>query len=129
LGPTRVGVGINGNIAAPFTLSALPMHRDSLREIALHIAADHPAFAGHFPGQPLLPGVSLLAEVLEAVLADPTLAASVGATPRIASAKFLAPVRPGAQLVVRLQHTGPALRFEVREGERLAAAGQFETAS
>ena len=36
--------------------------------LALHIPTDHPAFAGHFPGQPLLPGVSLLAEVLEAVL-------------------------------------------------------------
>jgi 3-hydroxyacyl-[acyl-carrier-protein] dehydratase len=98
------------------------------RDLALHIPADHPAFAGHFPGQPLLPGVSLLAEVLEAVLADPLLAAAVGTAPRIASAKFLAPVRPGAQLVLHLQHTGRALRFELREGERIAAVGQFETA-
>jgi 3-hydroxymyristoyl/3-hydroxydecanoyl-(acyl carrier protein) dehydratase len=47
--------------------------------VALAIAADHPAFAGHFPGRPLLPGVALLSEVLEAVLAEPALAASVGA--------------------------------------------------
>ena len=39
--------------------------------VALAIAADHPAFAGHFPGRPLLPGVALLSEVLEAVLAEP----------------------------------------------------------
>lgn len=95
----------------------------------LSIAADHPAFAGHFPGQPLLPGVSLLAEVLEAVLADAALAARVGPAPRLAQVKFLAPVRPGAELQIRLDATGRGLRFEVRElsgGERLAASGQFE---
>ncbi|KQP12018.1 3-hydroxyacyl-ACP dehydratase FabZ family protein [Pseudorhodoferax sp. Leaf267] len=98
--------------------------------LALHIAADHPAFAGHFPGQPLLPGVSLLAEVLEAVLADPALAARVGAAPRIGNAKFLAPVRPGAQLQIVLDATGRGLRFEVRDaGDRLVASGQFDAAA
>jgi 3-hydroxymyristoyl/3-hydroxydecanoyl-(acyl carrier protein) dehydratase len=94
----------------------------------LHIAADHPAFAGHFPGQPLLPGVSLLAEVLEAVLDAPALAAIVGTAPRIAAAKFLAPVRPAAQLVVQLDAGPRGVRFEVREGDRIAASGQFEAA-
>ena len=78
-----------------------------MHSIALHIAADHPAFAGHFTGQPLLPGVSLLAEVLEAALDEPTLAALIGAAPRIASAKFLAPVRPGARLTLQLD-AGPS---------------------
>lgn len=96
--------------------------------LALHIPTDHPAFAGHFPGQPLLPGVSLLAEVLEAVLDDPALAAIVGSAPRIASAKFLAPVRPGARLTVQLDVAPRGVRFEVKEGDRLAASGQFEAA-
>ena len=97
------------------------MHR-----VALRIAPDHPAFAGHFPAQPLLPGVTLLAEVLEAVLTEPALAARIGRAPRIASAKFLAPVRPGAQLVVQLQASERAIRFEVREGDRVVASGHFE---
>jgi 3-hydroxymyristoyl/3-hydroxydecanoyl-(acyl carrier protein) dehydratase len=99
-----------------------------MHSVDLHIAADHPAFAGHFPGQPLLPGVSLLAEVLEAALDEPALAALIGAAPRIASAKFLAPVRPGAQLTLQLDASPRGLRFEVREGERIAASGQFEAA-
>jgi 3-hydroxyacyl-[acyl-carrier-protein] dehydratase len=94
--------------------------------VALHIVADHPAFDGHFPGQPLLPGVMLLAEVLEAVLDEPALARLVGPAPRIANAKFLAPVRPGADLVVQLEPGARGMRFEVREGERVAASGQFE---
>lgn len=94
----------------------------------LQVAPDHPAFAGHFPGQPLLPGAALIAEVLEVVLADPHLAACIGTTPRIGAAKFLAPVRPGARLTVRLIEAPRQLRFEVLEGVRLAASGQFDLA-
>ena len=97
-----------------------------MHTLSLPIAPDHPAFAGHFPGQPLLPGVSLLAEVLEAVLDVPALAALVGPAPRIGAAKFLAPVRPGAQLMISLERGPRGVRFDVKEGERIAAAGQFE---
>lgn len=100
-----------------------------MHTVALHIAPGHPAFAGHFPGRPLLPGVALLAEVLEAVLNEPALAALVGETPRIAAAKFLAPVRPGARLVVHLEANSRGVQFEVREGERVASSGQFESAA
>ena len=97
--------------------------------VPLRIAIDHPAFAGHFPGQPLLPGVSLLAEVLEALLDDAALVAIVGPAPRIGAAKFLAPVRPGAQLIITLDASPRGVRFEVCEGERIAASGQFEASS
>ena len=94
--------------------------------VALAIAADHPAFAGHFPGRPLLPGVALLSEVLEAVLAEPALAASVGSAPRLSTVKFLAPIGPGAALTVHFEPSATALRFEVSDGTRLVASGAFE---
>jgi 3-hydroxyacyl-[acyl-carrier-protein] dehydratase len=92
------------------------------------IPLDHPAFAGHFPGQPLLPGVSLLAEVLEAVLRDPSRAAQVGPAPRLGAAKFLSPVRPGSTLSLHFTEGANALRFEVKVGERVVASGHFERA-
>ena len=95
--------------------------------VALAIAADHPAFAGHFPGRPLLPGVALLSAVLEAVLAEPALAAAVGPAPRLSAVKFLAPIGPGAALTIRFDATSASvLRFEVAEGARIAASGAFE---
>ena len=67
------------------------------------IAADHPAFAGHFPGRPVLPGVALLAEVIEAALARAARwRLRSAAAPRLAVVKFLAPVGPGARSCIAL---------------------------
>ena len=94
--------------------------------ITLTVSARHPAFEGHFPGNPLLPGVALLAEVIEAVLADAELRALVGPQPRIGVAKFLAPVLPGAVLDLQLKAHNGRVQFEIRQGERLTASGHFE---
>jgi 3-hydroxyacyl-[acyl-carrier-protein] dehydratase len=98
-----------------------------MHSVNWRVAPDHPTFAGHFPGQPLLPGVVLLSEVLEAALAEPALAALVGTAPRVGAAKFLAPVRPGSELVLQLTAAERTLRFEVWGDERLVASGHFET--
>jgi 3-hydroxymyristoyl/3-hydroxydecanoyl-(acyl carrier protein) dehydratase len=93
------------------------------------VPAQHPAIAGHFPGRPVVPGVLLLAEVIEATLAKPALAARIGARPQIATVKFFEPVVPPAELSVRFDDTGARLRFEVRHGGRLAASGEFESSA
>jgi 3-hydroxymyristoyl/3-hydroxydecanoyl-(acyl carrier protein) dehydratase len=78
----------------------------------LRFAAAHPAFAGHFPGAPMVPGALLLAAALAALGLG-------GAGTVIASAKFLHPVGPDEEVeVVRLD----ARRIELRAGGRRVAA-------
>jgi 3-hydroxymyristoyl/3-hydroxydecanoyl-(acyl carrier protein) dehydratase len=91
----------------------------------IHVAAHHPAFAGHFPGHPVLPGVSLLSLVQQALAQRPSLAAKVSGRPRIDNAKFLAPVGPGADLTVTFKEQGTGVAFEVKAGDTTVARGQF----
>ena len=110
-----------------FALAQLAAQGDTLR-FTREVPPDHPSFAGHFPGQPLLPGALLLAEVMEAMRQVPALQARLGATPVLAAAKFLAPVRPGDALAIELvPEAAPAtgLRFEVRVGATLVASGRW----
>ena len=91
----------------------------------LPIAADHPAYAGHFPGRPILPGVVLLDAALHALAAWQGMAGPA----QLKSAKFHSPVQPGEALTL---HTtaSPAggFRFEIRcrdsrGGDRSVASG------
>ena len=81
--------------------------------------ASHPAFPGHFPGAPMVPGALLLAAAMEAL-------GTGGAGTRIASAKFLHPVRPGEAVEVR-RVSGQ--RLELRVGERLVASAVLQAAA
>lgn len=87
----------------------------------VRIDADHPALPGHFPGQPIVPGVVLLDLALLAI----SRALNLSKTPaRLTQAKFLAPVGPGAEL--QITHTaasGGNVRFEIHCGETRVATG------
>lgn len=90
-------------------------------ESFLTVAPDHPAFAGHFPGQPILPGVVLLGWATHA------LAVALGGTVSpcdIVAAKFLQPVRPGTRLCLRhTQQAGTTWRFDFLAGDVPVATG------
>lgn len=93
----------------------------------LLIGADHPAFAGHFADRPVLPGVVLLAEVLESIRGEPELAQAVGAEPLLLAAKFLTPVGPGSELQIELRLSGSSLDFDVLAAGKTAAKGRYQT--
>jgi 3-hydroxyacyl-[acyl-carrier-protein] dehydratase len=88
---------------------------------ALPIAANHPAYPGHFPGQPVLPGVVLL----DAVVHELQCSAQGACTGwDISNAKFQSAVRPGEALT--LEHeTLPngSVRFAIRTADRAVASG------
>jgi 3-hydroxymyristoyl/3-hydroxydecanoyl-(acyl carrier protein) dehydratase len=90
-------------------------------EAVLAVASDHPAFEGHFPGNPILPGVVLLTEALAAI------AAATGRAPHewtVSSAKFFSAVGPGTALTLAYEALGAsALRFEIRSSEGVVANG------
>lgn len=67
-------------------------------QVAISVPADHPAFPGHFPGRPVVPGVVLLDLAAEAARR----AFRLGPLRRIARAKFVAPVGPGQAVALRL---------------------------
>lgn len=95
----------------------------SSHTFSLDIGTAHPAFDGHFPGHPVLPGVVLLAEVLAGVErclgkpADRIL---------IRSAKFHAPVAPGSTISVQLvsgEGEGGAIAFTASCNDTRVASG------
>jgi len=95
---------------------------ESIADVRLPIPASHAAFEGHFPGEPILPGVALLDLVVTALREK--LGAEWWVT-AIPSVRWRAVVRPGDALQIRLAqlekegHVG----FEVRSGETLVSHG------
>ena len=92
-------------------------------EVSLTFAIDHPAFAGHFPGRPIVPGVLLIDAVLHAVAQA---GQSAGENCQIASAKFLSPVLPGETLTMSYTTTDKGhTRFDISGKGRQVATGTF----
>jgi 3-hydroxyacyl-[acyl-carrier-protein] dehydratase len=85
------------------------------------IDADHPSLAGHFPGQPLVPGVLLLERVALALRAW-----RGQRLVRVREAKFMAPLLPTQEAELQLTEAGPQIRFEIRCAGVLLARGTVE---
>jgi 3-hydroxyacyl-[acyl-carrier-protein] dehydratase len=87
------------------------------------IAADHPSLAGHFPTEPIVPGVVILDEVLQAVRAwrGPY---RLIALPTV---KFLFPLRPEQAFAIHLtcDDEGNRVKFECWFDDRLIVQGQL----
>ena len=86
----------------------------------LELPVPHPALEGHFPDEPILPGVVLLDEALHAI----ERAGGAAGRWHVHSVKFLGPVAERAALVLEYEQTAKgSVRFTVRDGERPVATG------
>lgn len=91
-----------------------------MRPAGFSVSEDHPALAGHFPGNPLVPGVVLLDEI-------------IGATQKIfpdrhieglREAKFLQPLPPGEYCHLEiLSTTGNLVPFKGYHEKELIIQG------
>jgi 3-hydroxyacyl-[acyl-carrier-protein] dehydratase len=93
-------------------------------QLERYFSLSHPTAEGHFPGNPIIPGALLLADVLDTLCAE--LRKSRGPC-RIKSAKFLSPARPGDRIVVdyALSEAG-SIRFSCSVEGRLVMTGDAE---
>jgi 3-hydroxymyristoyl/3-hydroxydecanoyl-(acyl carrier protein) dehydratase len=84
------------------------------------VSADHPALRGHFPGQPILPGVLLL-QMVQSMLAEAGY--RVRECPEV---KFRAPVEPGMAIELRVDIADQrTARFVAQVRGKPAMSGTF----
>lgn len=89
----------------------------------LRIDDTHPSLPGHFPGQPVVPGVLLLDRIAARVHRE-----GAGTLARIAQVKFRAPLLPGEQAELHILRQGSRLVFRVSRGDAVLMTGEGELA-
>ncbi len=96
-------------------------HTAMTTPVTLDIPADHAAFAGHFPGNPIVPGVVLLDETLYVVASTRGIASGKYS---ILTAKFLSAAHPGERLQLAIEPgNNQLLSFTIRAPDRVVASG------
>lgn len=86
------------------------------------VPADHPALPGHFPGQPVVPGVVILDQVLQAVA---RWLPGAGCAQQV-DAKFVAPLLPEEPLRICLTRKAEQrVDFICRAGGQTVAQGRL----
>lgn len=92
------------------------------RAASFRVSKDHPALAGHFPGNPIVPGVLVLERLLEAAEVELGHALRVAGLTHV---KFPSPLLPEEVARVTFEIHGARLDFQVEHEARLIARGAF----
>jgi 3-hydroxyacyl-[acyl-carrier-protein] dehydratase len=111
----------------PFLLIDRILELDERHAIGIkQVTINEPFFAGHFPGNPLMPGVlqiEALAQVgAVAVLHQPAYRGKLAVFARIENVRFRKPVVPGDTLELEVQLV--ELRGRIGKGHGVARVGQ-----
>ena len=88
----------------------------------LTLEPDHPAFRGHFPGYPILPGVI---QVDWAIRLGAEAFGHLGEFLGLSDLKFVAPILPGERIELLLQREAGGLSFRYRSGEDRKSSGRI----
>jgi len=87
------------------------------------IDLNHPSLKGHFPGQPIVPGVVILDELIKAFRKKRGHPCKIQ---KIPSVKFLLPLEPGARIEFIFDISNNLVRFTGKCGEKNIVLGQLE---
>lgn len=80
----------------------------------------HPSLPGHFPGNPVVPGVVILDEVLHALTQWQKNVKVAGFN----TVKFIQPLLPGETFTISLEQTKPQrVKFQCMKAQTICASG------
>lgn len=87
------------------------------------IPISHPSVVGHFPGNPIIPAVIILNEVIVACNEWQPNFRITG----IVTAKFIAPLRPDESFIIYLDTQNKStIKFECRSEKQIFATGKLQ---
>jgi 3-hydroxymyristoyl/3-hydroxydecanoyl-(acyl carrier protein) dehydratase len=94
--------------------------RDGAHVLAVHVPTDLRYLEGHFPGDPIVPGIAQLALAERAAR---TAHEDLGPTRGVKRLKFSARIDPGDDLEIELSRTDDKVRFVIRREETECSRG------
>ena len=91
-------------------------------EAQCQIQSDHPCLVGHFPGNPIVPGVVILDEIFYAL----STWKNNCLIEQISTVKFLAPIKPGQPFIITLTESkAKRIEFNCSGNDTVYATGKL----
>jgi 3-hydroxyacyl-[acyl-carrier-protein] dehydratase len=98
-------------------------------EALAYIPTDSPWFLGHFPNEPILPGIALIYMTQQAIIEDAALKGEEIIFEALKRVRFTGPVRPGESLKVNItrEEAGEEslFSFKVASEENIVCSGMI----
>ena len=90
-------------------------------ERAEAIAESHPCLAGHFPGNPIVPGTLILDSVIDSI----TRHYPDRPVDEVVNVKFMLPLKPGQSFEIRVEEKSALISFDCLVDEITIATGKL----